>query len=250
VASLVAAYMSTIGTHLNWGASYVVNDFYKRFINPKASEKELVRMGRLLTVLLMIFAAIVALWLENAKQAFDILLQIGAGTGLIFILRWFWWRINAFTEISAMTISFVVAVFFKMIVPAPQAGITTLWYQEAHWQLLIGIAITTTTWLLVTYMTRPENDDTLKGFVKLTRPGGPGWKRINEKLRADGFPAIGHQLPLEILCMFIGIITVYAALFATGFWLYDQVFPAVVATTIAGIAAISLLRIFGKLKVS
>lgn len=250
VASLVAAYMSTIGTHLNWGASYVVNDFYKRFVSPKASEKELVRMGRMLTVFLMILAAIVALWLENAKQAFDILLQIGAGTGLIFILRWFWWRINAFTEISAMIISFVVAVFFKIIIPAPQAGITTLWYQESHWQLLIGIAITTITWLLVTYLTKPENDDTLKGFVRLTRPGGPGWKKINEQLLSEGFPEVRHQLPLEILCMFIGIITVYGALFATGFWLYDQVFPAVVSTTIAGIAAIILIRIFGKLRVT
>jgi Na+/proline symporter len=96
VASLVAAYMSTIGTHLNWGASYIVNDFYKRFVNPEATEKQLVKMGRLLTVLLMVATAVVALWLENAKQAFDILLQIGAGTGLIFILRWFWWRINAY----------------------------------------------------------------------------------------------------------------------------------------------------------
>jgi len=113
VASLVAAYMSTIGTHLNWGASYIVNDFYKRFIKPEASEKELVRAGRYLTVILMIFTAVVALWLQNAKQAFDILLQIGAGTGLIFIIRWFWWRINAYTEISAMVISFIAAVFFK-----------------------------------------------------------------------------------------------------------------------------------------
>ena len=250
VASLVAAYMSTIGTHLNWGASYVVNDFYKRFMKPNASEKDLVRMGRLLTVLLMILAAIVALWLENAKQAFDILLQIGAGTGLIFILRWFWWRINAYTEISAMVVSFVVAVFFKMIVPAPSAQIMTAWYQESHWQLLIGIGITTISWLVVTYITKPEKDDILKGFVRLIRPGGPGWKTINEKLRSEGFPEVSHQLPLEILCMFIGVITVYGALFATGFWLYHQIFPAVVSTIIAGITAFVLFRIFVKLKVN
>jgi Na+/proline symporter len=250
VASLVAAYMSTIGTHLNWGASYVVNDFYKRFINPQASEKELVRMGRLLTMLLMLLAAIVALWLENAKQAFDILLQIGAGTGLIFILRWFWWRINAFTEISAMIISFAVAVFLKIIIPAPDSGTIALWYQEAHWQLVLGISITTVTWLLVTFVTKPVDDETLKGFVRLTRPGGPGWKKIQVILISEGDQPIGHQLPLEILCMFIGTITVYAALFATGFWLYGQVLSGVIFSILAAIGAVLILKIFGKLKVS
>jgi Na+/proline symporter len=250
VASLVAAYMSTIGTHLNWGASYVVNDFYKRFINPQASEKELVRMGRVLTVLLMILAAIVALWLENAKQAFDILLQIGAGTGLIFILRWFWWRINAFTEISAMIISFVVAVFLKIIIPAPESGTIALWYQEAHWQLVVGILITTVTWLLITFMTKPVDDETLKGFVRLTRPGGPGWKKIHAILISEGDQPIRHQLPLEILCMFIGTITVYGALFATGFWLYGQVLSGVIFSILTAIGAVLLLKIFGKLKVS
>ena len=248
VASLVAAYMSTIGTHLNWGASYVVNDFYKRFIKPDATDKQMVAMGRMLTVVLMILAAVVALWLQNAKQAFDILLQIGAGTGLIFILRWFWWRINAYTEISAMIISFVVAVLFKIVLGTAQPGEAAPWYQIAHWQLLLGIAITTVGWLIVTFITKPENPKTLKGFVRLTRPGGPGWKQTNAALEVEGHAPIAHQLPLEILCMAIGVATVYGALFATGFWIYGNTVPAVVCSVIAAIGTFALMRIFGRLR--
>lgn len=250
VASLVAAYMSTIGTHLNWGASYVVNDFYKRFLKPDATEKELVFIGRVLTVILMIFAAIVALWLQNAKQAFDILLQIGAGTGLIFILRWFWWRINVFSEISAMIISFIVAVFFKLVIPQAQDGIATSWYQLSHWQLLMGIGITTITWLTITLLTRPEDEDVLKKFVRLTRPGGPGWKKINNALASEGHEPIEHQLPLEILCMVIGVFTVYGALFSTGFWIYGNVIPGIVCTIIAAVGTLILFKIFRKLRTS
>ena len=248
VASLVAAYMSTIGTHLNWGASYVVNDFYKRFVKPDATEKQMVSMGRLLTVVLMLLAAVVALWLENAKQAFDILLQIGAGTGLIFILRWFWWRINAFTEISAMIISFVVAIFFKLVVGSAEAGTGAPWYQLSHWQLLLGIGITTLTWVAVTFLTRPEDTETLKGFVRLTRPGGPGWKKVNAELEAEGHAAITHQLPLEILCMAVGVLTVYGALFATGFWIYGNILPAVICSLIGTLGGYFLFKIFGHLK--
>ena len=118
VASLIAAFMSTISSHLNWGSSYVVHDFYHRFINPNASEKRLVAVGRLSTVLLMVFSALFALILSNALQAFQILLQIGAGTGLLFILRWFWYRINAYSELTAMVVSFVLAIYFQVIHPA------------------------------------------------------------------------------------------------------------------------------------
>lgn len=249
IASLIAAYMSTIGTHLNWGSSYIVNDFYKRFIKPKASEKELVMMGRLLTVVLMVLAAVVALWLQNAKQAFDILLQIGAGTGLIFILRWFWWRINAFTEISAMIISFVVAVLFQFALPEVKNG-NPEWWQMAHWQLVMGIIVTTITWLTVTYLTQPTNRETLKGFVKLTRPGGPGWTKINQELEKEGHPEIENNLPTEILLMFIGVFTVYAVLFSVGFWLYANIGGAIIATIIAIVGTGFLIKLTGKLKFS
>lgn len=249
VASLVAAYMSTIGTHLNWGSSYIVNDFYKRFVRPEASEKELVKVGRLTTVVLMVLAAVVALWLQNAKQAFDILLQIGAGTGLIFILRWFWWRINAFTEISAMVVSFIVAVLFQFTLPDIVDGVPE-WWQMSHWQLVMGIFITTISWLFVTYITKPTNDETLKGFVKLTRPGGPGWKRINKILESEGHPKIVNNLPTEILLMFIGVFTVYAVLFATGFWIYANTSGTIIASIVAIIGTGFLVKLSAKLKFS
>ncbi len=250
VASLVGAYMSTIGTHLNWGSSYIVNDFYKRFVKPDASEKELVRVGRLTTVILMVLAAVVALWLQNAKQAFDILLQIGAGTGLIFILRWFWWRINAYTEISAMIVSFVVAVLFQFALPEVKNGVDPDWWQMAHWQLVMGIFITTITWLIVTYLTKPTNEETLKGFVKLTRPGGPGWTKINQILESEGHPKIVNNLPTEILLMFIGVFTVYAVLFASGFWIYANISGAIIASIVAAIGTALLIKLTGKLKLS
>ena len=250
VASLIAAYMSTIGTHLNWGASYIVNDYYKRFIKPNATEKELVKTGRLLTIVLMVFTAIVALWLENAKQAFDILLQIGAGTGLIFILRWFWWRINAYTEISAMVVSFLVAVLFKVVVDAPIDGADNAWYQLSHWQLVLGILITTVTWLTVTFLTKPEDEETLKNFVKLTRPGGKGWDRIHKVLEAEGHKPIKHKLAQEILGMAIGITTVYSALFATGFWIYGEWNLAISFSVITIVSSIFLFKILRSIRLS
>jgi SSS family solute:Na+ symporter len=248
VASLVAAYMSTIGTHLNWGASYVVNDFYKRFIKPNASERELVNTGRALTVILMLLAAVVALWLQNAKQAFDILLQIGAGTGLIFILRWFWWRINPYTEISAMIVSFFIAILFKVIIPPPSGNGISFWYQESHWQLVIGIALTTMIWLAVTFLTRPVDEETLKQFVRRIQPAGPGWRRVRRQVQAEGGRLIEGQLPLELFCMFMGVCTVYGALFATGFWIYGQSLHASIFTGLTCIGVVILFRIFVRLK--
>jgi Na+/proline symporter len=250
VASLIAAYMSTIGTHLNWGSSYVVNDFYKRFIKPEASEKELVRMGRLFTVLLMILAAVVALWLQNAKQAFDILLQIGAGTGLIFILRWFWWRINAFSEIAAMLVSFLVAISFQFFIPSVKEGIDPAWWQTSHWQLVMGIGITTLTWLIVTYLTKPTDHEVLKKFVLLTRPGGSGWKAINEEIEREGHPKIENNFTTELLMMFVAVFTVYGGLFSSGFWLYGNIVPAIIATLLSIVGVIILFKLLGKLKFS
>ena len=250
VASLIAAYMSTIGTHLNWGSSYVVNDFYKRFIKPEASEKELVRMGRMLTVVLMVLAAVVALWLENAKQAFDILLQIGAGTGLIFILRWFWWRINAFTEISAMVVSFVVAISFQLFIPDVQEGVSAEWWQTSHWQLVLGISITTITWFVVTFLTKPTDHDVLKKFVLLTRPGGNGWKKINAEIESEGHPKIDNNFTTELLMMFVGVFTVYGGLFSSGFWLYGNIVPAIISTLLSIVGSVILFKLLGKLKFS
>ncbi len=242
IASLIAAYMSTISTHLNWGSSYIVNDFYLRFIKPKASEKELVNVGRLSTLLLMIFAALIALLLTNALQAFQILLQIGAGTGLIFILRWFWWRINAYTEIAAMFISFFVAIFFEMVFPE----------MSAHWKLLYGVGITTVSWIAITLITPPTDDSTLLSFYKLIKPHSYGWKKIieqglaqNELKAAD---VTTGKLPLELLSMFSGIFLVYGALFATGFWIYGNLGSALIASIVAVSGAIVMFRSWEKVQ--
>lgn len=249
VASLIAAFTSTISTHLNWGASYIVNDWYLRFIKPDATDQELVRLGRIATFVLMVLATVFALLLQNALQAFNILLQIGAGTGLIFILRWFWWRINAYSEISAMIVSFVVALYFEFVHPA--LGFEVL---ADYQKLIIGIAITTASWITVTLMTPPTDEKTLVQFYKLIRPAAAGWKPVldkaiaNNELQADEVSE--GQLPLEILGMLIGCILVYSALFATGFWIYGNTFSALVTTVSTVVAAFLLSQIWRRLQVS
>ncbi len=220
IASLVAALMSTLSTHLNWGSSYIVHDFYKRFINKDADEKQQVMVGRFSTLLLMVLACVFALALENALSAFGILLQIGAGTGLLFILRWFWWRINAWSEITAMVVSFVLAVYFKMIH-------TKLGFEEidGSMQLVLGVAITTIAWIAVTYLTSPEKDETLRSFCKLVNPGGPGWKDYGAENSDESW-----DVPTGILCMVGGCLGVYAALFATGSWIYGETTQAMMLT--------------------
>lgn len=241
LASLIAAFMSTISTHLNWGSSYVVNDFYLRFVKPDATDKEQVMVGRISTVLLMVFAAILALGLSNALQAFDILLQIGAGTGLIFILRWFWWRINAYTEISAMIVSFLVAVYFEII--HVNLGFDPI---LSHWKLLIGVGITTASWLLVTFLTAPEKDEVLLAFYRKVRPAAYGWNNLLKRYPNEVVEP--GRLPMEIGLMLVASVMVYSALFATGYWIYGNTLPAVITTVIAIIGGVIVFRAWGKMK--
>ncbi len=180
LASLIAAVMSTLSTHLNWGSSYIVNDFYLRFMKPEASDKELVAVGRISTVLLMVLSAFLALAMSSALDAFEILLQIGAGTGLIFILRWFWWRINAYTEISAMAISFVVAIFFEVI--NPKVEWILIPENQAYLKLVYSVLITTVGWLAVTFLTQPEKDEILLSFYRKVTPAAFGWKKSTGSL--------------------------------------------------------------------
>lgn len=247
VASLIAAYMSTISTHLNWGSSYVVNDFWKRFVKPDASQKELVWVGRASTVVLMFFSCIVALRLSNALQAFDVLLQIGAGTGLLFILRWFWWRINAFSEITAMVVSFLVALYFAFVherLELPKI--------EEHWQRVIGVVVTTVCWVAATYLTPPTSSSTLIEFVNRVHPGGPGWRRVIAEAEASGVNVSRAReqwdLPVAILCMVLGCFAVYGALFATGFWIYGNVVGCLVSGVVAIVATVGVLLAMQKLK--
>lgn len=229
LASLIAAVMSTLSTHLNWGSSYIVNDFYLRFMKPEASDKELVAVGRISTVLLMVLSAILALAMSSALDAFNILLQIGAGTGLIFILRWFWWRINAYTEISAMAISFVVAIFFEVI--NPKVEWILIPENQAYLKLVYSVSITTVGWLLVTFLTQPEKDEILLSFYRKVTPAAYGWKKV-----LDRYPAEKQeqgQLPKEIGLMLTGTVMVYAALFSTGFFIYGNMVPGFIAAVIA-----------------
>ena len=213
VGSLIAAYISTMDTHLNWGASYLVHDFYRRFIRPEASEKHYVRVSRVATAGLMVVAAVMVFFLENAKDSFDLMLSIGAGTGLIYLLRWFWWRINAWSEIAAMISSFCIAVALFV---AKKCGAAL----STHITLALSVALTTAVWVIVTVLTRPTSQETLVKFYRLVRPAGPGWRDIR---RETGLGPSPDSLPHAFLGWVLGCALVYAALFGTGSWLYGQV---------------------------
>jgi SSS family transporter len=242
IAALLSAFMSTISTHLNWGSSYVVNDFYKRFLRPDAPQNELVNVGRISTVVLMIMAALLALALENALQAFNILLQIGAGTGLIFILRWFWWRVNAYSEITAMVVSFMLALYFELGMENPL---------PEHIKLLAGVGITTVAWVAVTFLTAPSSQETMLRFFKLIQPSPTGWKPVIEKGIASGEldsnEIIPGKLPNQILGMFLGCILVYSALFSIGFIIYGNMMPALLSGFVALISGYLMLKNWDKI---
>jgi len=242
IAALLSAFMSTISTHLNWGSSYVVNDFYKRFLRPDAPQNELVNVGRISTVVLMIMAALLALALENALQAFNILLQIGAGTGLIFILRWFWWRVNAYSEITAMVVSFMLALYFELGMENPL---------PEHIKLLAGVGITTLAWIAVTFLTAPSSQETMLRFFKLIQPSPTGWKPVIEKGIASGEldsnEIIPGKLPNQILGMFLGCILVYSALFSIGFIIYGNMMPALLSGFVALISGYLMLKNWDKI---
>jgi Na+/proline symporter len=237
VASLAAAYMSTISTHLNWGASYVVDDFYRRFVNDWEEDRHYVTVGRITTVALIVLAGIVSLWLENALQAFQILLQIGAGTGLVFLLRWFWWRINAWSEVAAMLLSFSVALYFQFIHGA--LGLPAL---DASLQLVIGVAITTVGWVTVTLLTPPATEETLRGFYTEIRPFGKGWRRRLSLGPQDPGPQAGG-VAAGFLGWFLGLGAVYGALFGTGFILYGSLGTGLVCLAVAALAMAGIFRI-------
>ncbi|WP_370398228.1 sodium:solute symporter family protein [Tenacibaculum dicentrarchi] len=225
--SLIAAFMSTISTQLNWGSSYIVNDFYSRFINKEASEKQKVVVGRISTVLLMICAALFSFYLQSAKDVFDLLLQIGAGTGLLFILRWFWSRINPYSEIAAMGISFVIAFFFFI-----NRKLENPFFEIAgYWQLIIGVVITTFGWILVTLLTKPTDKKTIDNFEDLIFEG------------EDKFKNIG----IKIVGFITGTIGVYSFLFATGNWIYGKTLLASILTVTTLICVGILLKIWKRI---
>ena len=252
VASLVAAYMSTISTHLNWGSSYIVNDFYKQQININASEKQLVNIGRISTITLFLISAVFALLLTNALQLFEVILMFGAGTGLIFILRWFWWRINAWSEISAMFVS----GFISIILNFTSLG-ETLFSESgsypSYYKFPAVVLFTTLIWITVTFLTKPDSNKDLINFCKKTNPGGPGWKKIKIEALKKGICFDKEtdnkwSVPLGIICMLLGSFAIYSFLFSTGYFIYGEINNGISFLTIGVIFATVLKYNWEKLK--
>ena len=230
-ASLIAAFMSTMSTQLNLGASYLVNDFYHRFINKSASEKQLVKMGRLFTIISIILGGGLGLMLTSAGQAFNLLLMIGAGTGLIYILRWFWWRINAYTEIVAMISSIIIAGYFNF-------GDSAL---EGWQKIVIGAILTTIVWIVATYVTPPDDEETLRNFVKKVNPGGPGWEKYSDGVSSEPWP-----VPKGILSMVLGCTAVYGFLLGIGQFIYGETGSGLFIVGLGIIASVGLFKVWEK----
>ena len=228
-ASLIAAFMSTMSTQVNLGASYLVNDFYHRFIKPDASEQQLVRVGRMFTVISIVLGGGLGLMLTNAGQAFDMLLMLGAGTGLIYILRWFWWRINAYTEIVAMVSSLFIAGYFNFI----NTGL------ESWQKITIGAVITTIVWIGATFLTPPDDEEILRKFVKKVNPGGLGWNKFRESGNPEPWSVLNG-----IVAMLLGCIAVYGFLLGTGQLIYGKTASGGMLLIMGGLAAFRLKKRF------
>ena len=237
VAGLLAAYVSTIATHLNWGTSYLVHDFYRRFLKPGREEKHYVLVGRLVTALLMLLAGLLTFRLQTASKTFQLLLSIGAGTGLIYLLRWFWWRINAWSEISAMASSFLTSlILFLRDTPAHPVS--------PVFSLLVTVAVTTVVWVTVTLFTEPANRETLIAFYRLVRPAGPGWKPIAALAGPVESP---DSLPQSLLGWVLGCTFIYAALFGTGSFIYGKTAQGLVWLVLFVVSGFGLLRLLPRL---
>mgnify|MGYP001364571061 CR=1 FL=1 len=228
-ASLIAAFMSTMSTQLNLGASYLVNDFYHRFVNPVATQEKLVSVGRMFTFVSIFLGGGLGLVLTNAGQAFNLLLMIGAGTGLIFILRWFWWRINAYTEIVAMVSSLLIACYLNF----GEAGL------EDWEKIIVGSILTTIIWVIATFLTPPDDDETLQKFVIKVNPGGPGWTKYSKDISSEPWP-----VPKGILSMLLGCIFVYAVLIGVGQCIYGHIELGVSVLVLGMISLFGLLKLW------
>ena len=226
-ASLIAAFMSTMSTQLNLGASYLVNDLYHRFLKPNALETELVMAGRIFTAFSIILGAGLGLVLTNAGQAFELLLMIGAGTGLIYVLRWFWWRINAFTEIVAMISSLCVAGFLNF------SGFEI----EGWLKIVYGTLITTIAWISAAFLSPPEDEETLRNFVDKVNPGGPGWSRFSIDSTTEPWP-----VPKGILMMLLGSFSVYSLLLGVGQLIYGNTYPGLFVCTLSIASSLGLIK--------
>jgi len=234
LAAFAAAYMSTIGTQLNWGASYVVNDFYRRFVRRGAAEREYVSVSQVVTVGLMLVSIYVTLHLASIEQAWKLLIVTGAGTGTVLLLRWFWWRINAWSEVSAMTVAAAVSLYLQ---------IALKWDgdrpRDFAYIMIVTVTLTTIAWLAVTFMTRPEPHETLTAFYLRVRPQGPGWTRV---AAAAGPIVIPGSLRRELANALLGCVLVYSALFGVGEILLRSALLGVGLLVVSALAAIVIVR--------
>jgi Na+/proline symporter len=237
VAGLLAAYVSTISTHLNWGTSYLVHDLYRRFMRTGLDERHYVRVGRIVTALLMVAAGLFTLLLETARDSFDLMLSVGAGTGLLYLLRWFWWRINAWSEIAAMVSSFAMATILFI---AGRQGMAL----PTHISLLATIAVTTVVWLTVTWVTAPADPDVLQRFYQKVRPAGPSWTAVR---RAAGNLPSSDNLSLAFVGWLAGCAFVFSALFGTGHILLGHQLAAIVSIAIFAGSGAVLYRLLPRL---
>ncbi|MDC1012402.1 Na+:solute symporter [Flavobacteriaceae bacterium] len=253
LASLISAYMSTISSQLNWGSSYIVYDFYQTQINPDASEKRLVAVGRISTIILMVLSTILALALQNAMQLFNLLLVFGAGTGLIFILRWFWWRINAWSEITAMVASGLISLI--LTIPSVKASLFGAEGVFPAWaEFPFVVAVTTSLWLLATFITPAEDSSVLRSFYKTTQAGGPGWAKVIDEAKKEAIDLVdddqGWSVPSGIVAMLLGCSMIYSTMFCTGYFIYGNHNLAFPLLGLAVVSGFLLVRIWKKIKVN
>ncbi|HXS98993.1 MAG TPA: sodium:solute symporter family protein [Candidatus Limnocylindrales bacterium] len=241
---LVAANSSTILTHLNWGASYLVHDFYQRFLNQGKSEKHYVAAGRVCTLILFICSSAMVFALATAQESFNLLLQVGAGTGLLYLLRWYWWRITAWCEIVAMATSFIVSLAFVFL---HRAGLQANTARE----LIIGIAITTVCWIITAYVGPQTDESTLIEFYRKVQPFGPGWKRIEAKAGITAAEAARERestnFPQALLGWFAGCILIWSALFTVGNFLYGRTGYALALLAVCVISGTILIAVVRKI---
>lgn len=240
VGGLIAANSSTILTHLNWGASYLVHDFYRRFIKKDGTEKHYVFAGRIATLLLFFSASILVFFLDSAKDAFDVILQIGAGTGLLYLLRWFWWRVNAWCEVVAMVSSFTISIVLLVL---SKNG----FHVSTHVGLLITIAFTSICWILTAYIGPKTDKKVLIDFYKKVKPFGPGWEKIRKEagVSVEEGKSTGENIPLGLLGWVTGCVVIWSALFTVGNFLYaryDYAFSLLVVFLISGIVLIKVVN--------
>src|SRR5205809_153638 len=234
VAAFAAAFMSTIATQLNWGASYLVNDFYRRFVRRDASEPHYVLASRLATALLTVISAAVAFRIESIGGAWKLLIITGAGTGAVLLLRWYWWRINAWSEVAAMITAFVVSVLLQTV-----GGLDSDRPLDFARIVLVTVAVTTVVWLVVTFVTRPETDATLVAFYRRTRPSRLGWGPVAARA-PDVRPSTDGLA--NLLDWVAGCVLVYGALFGVGKLLLHETLPGILMLGVGAIGGVVIYR--------